>query len=254
MIFVGLVKRRETWVLTWRGRLLLLAMIIISLMLMARHIHPFLAVSSPTHGEILVVEGWMPYSTLEQAIAIFNDNDYQLIVTTGGPRDEGYCFPEYATYAELCAATLRQLGVNQSKIVSVPAQSVRSDRTYASALAVKRWLEQSDRPIESVDVFSHGVHARRSQWLFQRAIGDNIEVGIIAAPPEQYDADNWWNWSSGVRSVVDEPAPSSGSVNRAQYLHTMPGTFTPPMVAACQPLRVPYPSELTTAKAAGQPG
>ena len=66
MIFVGLVKGRETWVLTWRGRVLLLAMIVIPLMLMARHIHPLLAVSFPTHGEILLVEGWMPYSTLEQ--------------------------------------------------------------------------------------------------------------------------------------------------------------------------------------------
>lgn len=156
------------------------------------------------HGEILVVEGWAPYSTLEQAISIFNDYDYQLMVTTGGPRDERYCFPEHATYAELYAATLRQLGVSQSRIVSVPAQSVRSNRTYVSALAVKQWLEQSNRPIESLEVFSHGVHARISQWLFQRAIGGHIEVGIIAAPPEQYDADNWWNWSSGVRSVVNE--------------------------------------------------
>lgn len=52
MISVGLVKRRETWVLTWRGRVLLLAVIVISLMLIGRQIHPFLAASSPIHGDI----------------------------------------------------------------------------------------------------------------------------------------------------------------------------------------------------------
>ena len=41
MISVGLVKRRETWVLTWRGRVLLLAVIVNSLMLIGRQIHPF---------------------------------------------------------------------------------------------------------------------------------------------------------------------------------------------------------------------
>jgi hypothetical protein len=204
MTYWGPVKRKETWMLTWQGWVLVLAIIVTSLFVIARQIHPFLATSSPTHGEILVVEGWVPYSVLEQAISLFNDYGYQLIVTTGGPREEGFCFPEYSTYAELYAATLRRLGVNQSQIVSVPAPSVRTDRTFASALAVKDWLLQSGLPIDSLDVFSLGVHARRSQWLFQSAIGENIEVGVIAAPPAEYDADNWWNWSSGVRAVVDE--------------------------------------------------
>lgn len=29
-------------------------------------------------------------------------------------------------------------------------------------------------------------------------------MGVIAATPAEYDADNWWDWSSGVRAVVDE--------------------------------------------------
>lgn len=200
----GLLKRKQTWIITWQGWMLILVLLVASLFVVARQIHPFLATNSPTHGQILIVEGWVPYSTLEQAISLFNDYHYQLIVTTGGPRDEGYCLPEYSTDADLYAALLRQLGVKQSQIVSVPTRPVRTDRTYASAVAVRDWLKQTNRPIDSLDVFSLGVHARRSQWLFQRAIGDNIVVGVIAASSEEYDADNWWNWSSGVRSVVDE--------------------------------------------------
>ena len=71
----GLVKRKETWMFTWKGRGLILALLVASLFVIARQIHPFLATTSPTHGEILVVEGWVPYSTLEQAISLFNDYD-----------------------------------------------------------------------------------------------------------------------------------------------------------------------------------
>ena len=71
--------------LTWRSRLLLLIIGITALFIVAQYIHPFLAPSRPTYGEILVVEGWVPDSVLNQAITLFNAHNYQLIVTTGGP-------------------------------------------------------------------------------------------------------------------------------------------------------------------------
>ena len=101
MTYWGLLKRKETWMLSLRGRLLLLFIIIVALVVIARHIHPFLAISRPTHGEILVVEGWVPDSILEQAISLFNKYNYQLIVTTGGPLVRGSYLSEYSTYAEL---------------------------------------------------------------------------------------------------------------------------------------------------------
>jgi hypothetical protein len=129
------------------------------------------------------VEGWIPASELEQAVAFFNKQNYRLIVTTGEPRETEFCLPEYKTFAELTAAILRKLGVRENLIVSVPTPPVRADRTYA---------------------YSLGTHARRTQLLFQDAIGDNIAVGVIAASSPEYDADNWWAWSSGVRAVVGE--------------------------------------------------
>jgi hypothetical protein len=110
--------------------------------------------------------------------------DYQLIVTTGGPLAKGFYLSAYSTYAELTAATVRQLGIRESLIVSIPAPPVRTDRTFASALAVNEWLLQSSLSINSLDVFSLGAHARRTQWLFQSALGDNIAVGVIAASIE----------------------------------------------------------------------
>ncbi|MGB5278028.1 MAG: ElyC/SanA/YdcF family protein [Gammaproteobacteria bacterium] len=204
MTYWSLRKRKEIWTLTWQGWLLVLAIMGASLLYLSRQIYPFLATSSPTHGEILVVEGWMPDYAVSQAIPLFNEHDYQLIVTTGIPLQKGSHLSEFSTQAEVAAATLRELGIKQDKIVSVPTPVVRTDRTFASALALKSWLSQSNMAINSLDVVSLGPHARRTQWLFQIAVGDKIKVGVIAATPEDYDADDWWTWSSGVRAVVSE--------------------------------------------------
>lgn len=204
MTYWGLLKRKETLVLSWRGRLLLLLITIAALLIIARYVSAFLATSHPTYGEILVVEGWMPDSVLTQAVSFFNKHNYKLLVTSGGPLTEGSYLSEYATYAELTAATLTKLGVKQSLIVPVAAPPVRRDRTFASALAVNDWLSRSNVSVTSVDVFSMGAHARRTQWLFQRALGDKISVGVIAAPHPEYDANKWWVSSAGVRTVIGE--------------------------------------------------
>ena len=204
MTYWGLLKRKETVVLTWRSRLLLMVIAIAVLLIIARYVHLFLATSRPNYGEILIVEGWMPDSALKQAVLFFNKNNYQLILTTGGPLTKGSYLSKYSTYAGVAAATLGQLGVEQRLIVPVPAPLVRRDRTFASALAVNNWLSQSNIPIHSVDVISMGTHARRTQWLFQKALGDSISVGIIAAPSPGYDANKWWDSSSGVRTLIGE--------------------------------------------------
>jgi len=203
MAYWGLLKRRETQVLTWRGWFILLLCLGAAAGLLAISIHPFLAVTQPVHGELLVVEGWMPDNQLEAAVALFQEGGYRLLITTGGPLGRGGHLSAYATDAELTAATLRKLGLPGDKIVAVPTPPSRRDRTYESALALRDWLSHSDPALRSLDVYSKGAHARRTRLLFQKAFGSDIAVGIIAAEPD-YDADRWWTSSSGVRVVVGE--------------------------------------------------
>jgi hypothetical protein len=99
---------------------------------------------------------------------------------------------------------LRKLGAKQNVIAPAPAPLVRKDRTFASALAVKDWLSQKRIPITALDVLSLGAHARRTQLLFQKALGDNVLVGVIAAPNPEYDANEWWTSSAGVRTLIGE--------------------------------------------------
>ena len=72
MIYWGLLRRKETLALSWRGWLLFLAITFAALLIIARYVHPFLGISRPTYGEILVVEGWVTDTVLEQAVSFFN--------------------------------------------------------------------------------------------------------------------------------------------------------------------------------------
>ena len=59
-------------------------------------------------------------------------------------------------------------------------------------------------PLTAVNVVTVDVHARRTQLLFQMALGPKVKVGIIAVPNADYDAAKWWRYSEGVRAVLGE--------------------------------------------------
>ena len=59
-------------------------------------------------------------------------------------------------------------------------------------------------PVRGVNVLTEDVHARRTCLLFQKALGHNVVVGVIAVPNPDYDANHWWRYSEGVKDVVAE--------------------------------------------------
>ena len=40
--------------------------------------------------------------------------------------------------------------------------------------------------------------------LYQKALGKNVTVGIIAVSNPDYDPKDWWRYSDGVREVIGE--------------------------------------------------
>ena len=123
----------------------------------------------------------------------------------GGPLPKGHCLAEYGSYAELAAATLKKLGLDEDKIRAVPVCGVKKDRTYASAMALKKWLLDSGLNVKAINIISHGCHARRTWLLFEKAFDeDKVEVGIITEPNRNYDPKRWWTSSEGVRTVIGQ--------------------------------------------------
>ena len=169
------------------------------------NLHNFLAVSQPVkEAEILVVEGWLPDYAIKEAIGEFNSGKYQMVITTGLPLSKGYYLAEYKNFAQLAAATMVKLGFDPNKLVAVPGPEVMKDRTYASAIALREWLEAAKNPVKAINLYTFGPHARRSWLLFKKALAPEITVGVIAVAPQDYDPQQWWGSSEGVRTVIGE--------------------------------------------------
>ncbi|HLX71716.1 MAG TPA: hypothetical protein VKV04_19050, partial [Verrucomicrobiae bacterium] len=109
-----------------------------------------------------------------------------------------------ATYADWGASKLKRLGLANDLVEPVPCWVRQRDRTYHSAVAVRKWFEGKGIAVRSIDLLSYGPHARRSRLLFERALGKNVRVGIVAADVQDYDSQRWWRSSEGVRDVVGE--------------------------------------------------
>ncbi len=169
-----------------------------------RGAYSFLAVSDPVDNGALVVEGWLPDYAFQEAIKEFRKGYHSQIFVTGGPLENGAPLSEYRTFAELGAATLLRLGGGTNAVQAVPAPRVQLDRTYASAVALKNWLDSHAITETNFNVISLGPHSRRSRLLFEKALGKNYNVGVIAVGNQEYDTNHWWESSSGVRTMMDE--------------------------------------------------
>lgn len=95
--------------------------------------------------------------------------------------------------ADEAAERLIRAGVPEEMLVTVAAPPTNYDRTYATAVAVRDWLARQPGGLPvALNVLSESAHARRSRLLYQKAFGDAVRIGIVAAPREGVSADTWW--------------------------------------------------------------
>ena len=67
----GLLVRREQWALSRIGRVVILFSLLGAVVLLHWVACPFLAVTHPLRGEVLVLEGWLPMHSLARAAIEF---------------------------------------------------------------------------------------------------------------------------------------------------------------------------------------
>lgn len=198
----ALLVRRERWTLTWTSWLILLACATTLTIAVGRDLCTFLAVSSPVGGEVLVVEGWMPAYAYREAASIFVEGHYRMIVAATVDADE---------WESTCGVRehfgrriLTESGVPGHSIAMPSLDRVERDRTLHGAIAVRRWLQDRGIRNAAIDLVSLGPHARRSRLLYEKALGEDFEVGVIAIVDRRFDAKLWWRSSAGVRTVIGE--------------------------------------------------
>jgi Uncharacterized conserved protein len=167
--------------------------------------HPFLAVTHREETDVLVVEGWVHDYAIRAGADEFRQGNYRIVYTTGGPvAGLGGYLNDYSTSARIGAGRLRDSGVPAEQVQMVPSKVSGRDRTYSSAVALRVWFEENKVHPKAINVVTADMHARRTWLLFQKALGDDIKVGIIAIPNPDYDASRWWRYSEGVREMIGE--------------------------------------------------
>jgi hypothetical protein len=192
------------WLPTVWGWLALLLVAAACVAYAVRNVYAFLATTEPVGARTLVVEGWLPSGELEQAIAAFRAGGYARMVTTGGPISNEFERNGAATYAERARSYLVRNGVAAEAVIAVPTPASAQDRSFLSAVMVRDWAARAGAAAEPLDVFSSGVHSRRSRAVYRLAFGPKVEIGVFAATPNRPSPERWWHTSTGVKEVPSE--------------------------------------------------
>ena len=203
-------RRRQVWLPTFSGAIVIVAVAVVLAVALLPRLGPYLAPTEHARGadgrgaRTLIVEGWLDDDALVDAIALARSGRYERVVTSGGPIESWREIQPWPSYAERAADHLRRHGVREMTVVAVPAPATAQDRSFVSAAVVRDWLLAQGGPLDAVDVYSDGVHARRSRLVYRMAFGADVEVGIVAAPPQRYRLDRWWQASEGGTAVIGE--------------------------------------------------
>jgi uncharacterized SAM-binding protein YcdF (DUF218 family) len=201
----GVFDRKERWSLSWRGRLIVASALLLVGALVLKGVYPFLAITHRVDANILVVEGWINEHAIRAAVKEFQSNHYERVFTTGGPIvGTGGYINDFYTSASVGADLLKKNGLPDGSVQMVPSRVMDRDRTYGSAVALQNWFRDHNTPVSGINVVTEDVHARRTRLLFEKALGKNVTVGIIAVPNPDYDWRRWWSYSEGVKAVGSE--------------------------------------------------
>lgn len=160
----------------------------IGLVVFAMTVHRFLAVSNPTGQGVLVVEAWIPSESLREAAHIFRGGSYRYLVVIGSQINASH---NSTNHADLAADVLEREGTAGDKLVRIAMPYESANRTFATARAFKQWVLSSVPATCCVDVYTVGVHARKSWITFRSVLGPGYSVGVIAAPETSYNPKYW---------------------------------------------------------------
>lgn len=124
--------------------------------------------------------------------------------------------PAWPTYAQSARQELIGLGVPADRIVAVPAYGKPGSRSWGNAHAFG--IRARTDGITAFDIATVGVHARRSRNLFQLAVGNDVQVGVVALNDPWCGRDNWWKsyrgWYTLLKEVVGASEPDVVEIKR----------------------------------------
>jgi hypothetical protein len=204
-IKVRLFRQRTIWCPTWLGWLCLGLPLVAVLVWWSVRGESYLSLTSRVGADVLVVEAWIGREGMQAAKEEYEAGGYCWLVATGGLTRGGW-IEAGGSYAAMAEEEWLRLGLPREKVLAAPSKDPDSQRTFQSALAVRRLLEARGLPGTSVNVLTRGPHARRSRNAHQKAFGKHTAVGVIAWNPEAGSPLPWWRSSERAKEMLTETA------------------------------------------------
>lgn len=196
-------ERRNIWWPTRFGWACLLLPTVASLLGWCICGEAFLSPTVRLPAALLVVEGWAGRDSLPAALQEFQTGGYRLLVTSGGATGDSWAVRNW-NYAELAAQELGRHGLPNEQLLVAAATESDDQRTYHAALAVRRALAAQGELPAAINVWTRGVHARRSRLVFAKVFGSQTRVGVFAWSPAGSLVKPWWRSSERARAFLEE--------------------------------------------------
>jgi len=120
--------------------------------------------------------------------------------------DKGYAqiITSHQYFAEQAAYYLERMGADKSKIIALKSEVSSGSRTHGSAVAVKQWFGQMEIYKAKMNLFTMGVHAKRSHSLLEKELGADYKIGVISVDHPGYNPEYWYKSVRGIRTVAKE--------------------------------------------------
>jgi uncharacterized protein len=199
----SLFRKKNCWRPTLLGWLVILITLIIVFRLSLVQIYNFLAVNKPITSKTLVIEGWVPTYAIKEAVKLYKENNYERLIVTGVPIVNYEFISPYRNTAEATILALKHYGIHDSIYLADIPINIFVDRTYHTAVATKLLFDENNWP-KNFNIYSVGVHARRSRLMFRKAFGAEYKIGIFAPRDRTFLPHYWWKSSKGFRNVSNE--------------------------------------------------
>ncbi len=198
-----LFRKRNCTRPTLLGWVVILLFIAIIFRLSLVGIYYFLAINKPVSSRTLVLEGFAPTYVVKDALIYYKENDFDRLIVTGIPIVNYEFIAPYRNTALATLTAIRKFGFEDTVYIADISTNIFIDRTYHTAVATEILFEENNWP-RNFDIYSVGVHARRSRLMFRKAFDSNYDIGVIAHRDKTFDPNYWWKSSKGFRNVSNE--------------------------------------------------
>jgi hypothetical protein len=202
-MFSRFLQRRTIWWPTLLGWLLIIGFVSAPLLLWWYQGESFLSPTERLPAEVLVVEAWIGREGVHAAKAEFDRGGYACIVATGAPVENRWAKGPW-NFAEFTGRELTVLGLSPDKVIVAQMGETQNQRTFESAVAVRRALEARNLHPAAINVLTIGAHARRSRSIFAKVLGPETRVGVISYTPSTYAPGPWWKSSDRAEDLLKE--------------------------------------------------